>query len=141
MKFQCQESCGGACCKTPWGEGHFVFLTKKDQESISAFTKKPLQEFANKGEFAATRFTMKKSVQWFLKDKDNACMFFKDGKCSIYKVRPVQCRTFPFWPELMVNYKYEKLKSICPGIGQGSEQTHHLLAEQVKADDELKRNK
>ncbi|WP_408938899.1 YkgJ family cysteine cluster protein [Helicobacter sp. MIT 00-7814] len=25
------------------------------------------------------------------------CIFFENGKCAIYPVRPKQCRDFPFW--------------------------------------------
>lgn len=138
MKFECQTSCGGKCCKPQWdGKAGYVFLTKGDMVSISGFLKKPIKAFAEKAQFAFTRFTKKESWQWFLKDGEKQCQFLKEGKCSIYEVRPTQCRTFPFWPELMVNTSYESLKEFCPGIGVGPEVTHHLLSEQVKADKEL----
>ncbi len=31
-----------------------------------------------------------------------SCIFLNDGKkCSIYGARPMQCQTYPWWPELM----------------------------------------
>jgi uncharacterized protein len=48
------------------------------------------------------------------------CMFLSEDGCSIYKVRPVQCRTFPFWPEYMSNARsWKDIKKMCPGIGRG----------------------
>lgn len=33
---------------------------------------------------------------------DHGCVFLDPrGQCSIYAVRPVQCRTYPFWPSLV----------------------------------------
>jgi len=33
---------------------------------------------------------------------DYGCVFLDPfGQCSIYDVRPVQCRTYPFWPSLL----------------------------------------
>lgn len=37
--------------------------------------------------------------------------------CSLYSVRPVQCRTWPFWPENLENREaWDGLKEECPGI-------------------------
>jgi len=30
-------------------------------------------------------------------DKNGKCVFLKDGKCSIYKHRPLICQMYPFW--------------------------------------------
>ena len=30
-----------------------------------------------------------------------ACVFLNDQKCRIYEARPVQCSTYPFWPNLL----------------------------------------
>ncbi len=39
--------------------------------------------------------------------------------CSIYEVRPLQCRTWPFWPENLADEKAWKLASIkCPGMNR-----------------------
>jgi Fe-S-cluster containining protein len=48
--------------------------------------------------------------------RDLQCLFF-DGvsrRCSIYEVRPAQCRRFPFW-EYFRKYKDEVIRE-CPGI-------------------------
>jgi Fe-S-cluster containining protein len=141
MKFQCQESCGGKCCTYP-SEDHHVFLTRGDMRSIGihlALNRGYVahSEFAEKVKFDSTRFSKTGGEFYVLKrdPKKSCCSFLKDGKCSIYAARPTQCKTFPFWPELMD--KQESITS-CPGIGQGKElplQVSHTKAlEQKKAD-------
>ena len=40
-----------------------------------------------------------------VKDKDGGCVFLDHdtNQCRIYEARPVQCRTYPFWPDLMAS--------------------------------------
>jgi Fe-S-cluster containining protein len=48
------------------------------------------------------------------------CHFLKDGGCSIHPVKPVQCRLFPFWPELVESrVHWNATGRWCPGIGKG----------------------
>jgi Fe-S-cluster containining protein len=48
------------------------------------------------------------------------CHFLASGRCSIHKVKPVQCRLFPFWPELVGDRKaWARTGKWCPGIGVG----------------------
>ena len=48
------------------------------------------------------------------------CVFLKDGPhvaCSIYPVRPQQCRTWPFWPEALADPELlASMRRTCPGI-------------------------
>lgn len=139
MNFQCQESCAGKCCKVNWdGQAHFVFLTKHDRIRLSAHLQKPIVLFASYGEFARTRFTNQKSRQWFLNLDNGKCPFLKEGKCGVYEARPIQCRTFPFWPENVATpTRWKMLEEFCPGINKGYEVTHQFLDLQIKADKEL----
>jgi Fe-S-cluster containining protein len=48
------------------------------------------------------------------------CIFLDEQmRCRIYKVRPLQCRTYPFWPELMNPKAWRAERNRCEGIGQG----------------------
>ncbi len=52
--------------------------------------------------------------------ENDHCVFLENGQCLIYEVRPVQCRTYPFWPENLKNkYSWQQTMEECPGIGQG----------------------
>jgi hypothetical protein len=51
------------------------------------------------------------------------CTFF-DGKsrgCTIYPVRPRQCRTWPFWnSNLESPESWAEVRQVCPGAGKGN---------------------
>ena len=48
------------------------------------------------------------------------CHFLHEGGCAIHPAKPTQCRTFPFWPELVDHPKvWAKTAKYCPGVGQG----------------------
>jgi Fe-S-cluster containining protein len=55
-----------------------------------------------------------------LKEKSNFdCILWKNG-CTVYRARPVQCRTFPFWESIVHSFiSWKELMKDCPGIGQG----------------------
>jgi hypothetical protein len=74
-----------------------------------------------------------------LKSKeDTTCVFYQEG-CSIYSVRPIACRLFPFRVEeetldngdILLNISYNPT---CPGIGKGKmvdkKKLEGLVAEQ-----------
>lgn len=47
------------------------------------------------------------------------CIFYDHG-CKIYPVRPTQCRTFPFWKEVLSNVvTWDRATSECPGMNRG----------------------
>ena len=51
---------------------------------------------------------------------DGRCLFLDGKRCGIYEGRPTQCRTWPFWPEVM-NAKVwkDEVAAFCPGVGKG----------------------
>jgi Fe-S-cluster containining protein len=52
--------------------------------------------------------------------KSHDCIFLKDGKCSIYEVRPTQCRTWPFWASNIAEPDDWALAGMrCVGINRG----------------------
>ena len=68
-------------------------------------------------------------AQLSLKEKSNLdCILWslsqganKEGGCSVYKERPLQCRAFPFWPSILDSKEYwEATAESCPGIGKGN---------------------
>jgi len=51
------------------------------------------------------------------------CSLWRDG-CTVYPVRPRQCRTYPFWPEhLKSPAAWEAEGRACEGMGQGEKHT------------------
>lgn len=138
--FQCQESCGGKCCKVDWSKGAaFVFLTRTDRQRLEILLGANYSKNVRFGFFDNTRFKKTPSKQWVLNMPKGRCVFLKDGKCTAYEGRPTQCRTFPYWPELMVDAKWNETAKDCPGIGKGAEDhRYEKLSEQMIADIELR---
>lgn len=138
MKFECQESCGGKCCKIPKGKALFIFLTWADRMKLAKFLRKPMNKFAQRSSFSHTRFG-REGFHWHLKQTSDQCQFLtKAGKCGVYEARPTQCKTWPFWPENMAPETQEMFMKECPGIGVGPElpieTVNAQLEEQRKAD-------
>lgn len=48
---------------------------------------------------------------------DDHCIFLEDKQCTIHDAKPTQCRTWPFWEEVMVSKsEYQKqVLDFCPG--------------------------
>lgn len=129
LRFECQGS--GKCC-TSHGEFGFVFLTKED-----------IQRFAKHLKTTSSKFKKKYCDQtqgiWHLKeDSTNPdCMFLQKKRCSVYEARPNQCRTWPFWPEVMNAKVWKKeVESFCPGIGKGPLWSPSEIEKIIKLDKE-----
>ena len=113
VRFECQSS--GKCC-TSHGEYGFVFLTPTDRRRFAKFFKIPMAVFTKK-------YCDRTDGNWHLKeDKKNPdCMFLKNKRCTAYEGRPEQCRTWPFWPEVMSAKAWSQdVASFCPGVGKGA---------------------
>jgi Fe-S-cluster containining protein len=105
------ESCGGNCCT---GESGYIYLNAAEMEKIADFLKLSLDAFAQEYLFkSGYKFSIKEKV---VVAGSHDCIFFdrKINGCSIYPVRPTQCRTFPFWSYFKTHQ--EELRSECPGV-------------------------
>jgi len=104
------EECGGKCCI---GESGYIWVNPLEMQKIANFLKLSVDDFKN-------IFLKKVEYKYSLKEKPfeggYACIFFdeKNRNCSIYDVRPHQCRTFPFWDYFKTNIS--EVKKECPGI-------------------------
>ncbi len=50
------------------------------------------------------------------------CVFFDPGvrTCRLYRYRPRQCRTWPFWPSNLHSAEtFNEVARSCPGAGRG----------------------
>jgi len=109
LRFTCQPGCV-ACCD----QDGFVYLTEDDLVRAAAFTGMKPCAFEEKYVYR-TRHQMR-----FRKPRDKQCPFLVERGCGIHPAKPTQCRTFPFWPELVENRDaWNRTARWCPGIGQG----------------------
>jgi Fe-S-cluster containining protein len=113
LRFQCTRC--SQCCRLSPG---FVFLSEEDLERIA-------HGLGQSTDAVVTRFCRKVSVGKFrrlsLIEKSNYdCIFWERGGCRIYKYRPLQCRSYPFWSSnLFSSFAWENVGRSCPGIGRG----------------------
>ncbi len=65
---------------------------------------------------------------------DGCCVFYADG-CLIYPVRPLQCRIYPFWFNILRSEKkWRQEEKQCAGIGKGRLYTREEILELVARD-------
>lgn len=137
IQFSCQGS--GRCCVSH-GEYGSVYVTAKDRKKIADFLGVSAREFtANQCEKIDGVFRIKDGPH-------SACQFLKDKRCSIYEVRPTQCKTWPFWPETMSPKAWNRdVVKFCPGVGKGKiwtqEEIDQNVAEQAKWEHQLTNGK
>ena len=125
VRFQCQGS--GKCC-TSHGEFGYVFLTLLDRKRMANHLGLKTAEFTRK-------YCAKLRGAYHLKEdlKQPDCLFLKGKSCGIYEARPTQCRTWPFWPEVMNAKTWKKeVVAFCPGIGKGPLITAEKIREQLE---------
>lgn len=112
VRFECQRC--GMCCHTR-GEAGFVVLTDEDQRRLARHFGLSLSAFRR-------AYTARLGELVHLKEEAgrSACLLLEGGRCSVYLARPLQCRTWPFWPEHLEPGAFEReVASFCPGAGRG----------------------
>lgn len=131
VRFQCQGS--GKCC-TSHGEFGYVFLTLEDRRRMADKLGLRVSEFTKK-------YCQKTGGIWHLIEKPGQpdCQFLEGKRCGIYEARPTQCRTWPFWPEVMNSKAWsQEVAAFCPGVGKGplipAEQIDRILKEQTDSE-------
>ncbi|MFA9478277.1 YkgJ family cysteine cluster protein [Phycisphaerales bacterium AB-hyl4] len=117
LSFECTQ-CGN-CCTGPEG---YVWFTAEEGRAIAEHLKLSVDEFRR-------RFARREYGKWTLEEVPRQgrfdCVFLRrdaEGKalCTIYPVRPVQCRTWPFWPSnLQSPTAWRQSASGCPGMKNG----------------------
>jgi Fe-S-cluster containining protein len=114
LRFSCTRC--SACCRYDSG---FVFLSEKDVTRLAAELRMDYADFVKTYcRWAPDRRGDRERLS--LKEKSNFDCIFWDGGCTVYRARPVQCRTFPWWRAVVSSPEgWEMAGSGCPGIGAG----------------------
>jgi len=117
VHFKCLKC--AVCCGDTEERIRHILLLKAEAERIAEATSRPIEEFAKKIEnHAPYIYEMRKNV------KDRRCIFLQDKLCTIYLLRPLICRFYPFELKITRNEKHEFIYTKeCPGIGQGEKLT------------------
>jgi Fe-S-cluster containining protein len=113
-RFEC-TACGQCCTGNP--QTHYVEVSRAEQKRICGTLGLSVRDFRH--QYLVSAADGSEGIR--LVD-NGVCPFLQpDRRCAIYTVRPVQCETYPFWPELIGNREqWELEKQRCEGIGRGA---------------------
>lgn len=111
LRFECTQ-CGNCCTGSPG----VVWIDDEEIQAIAEYLDKPVGEIR-------LMHTRPVRGRVSLNEYSNGdCTYFdpKGRGCTIYPVRPKQCRTWPFWnSNLSTEQAWNFIKPECPGAGQG----------------------
>ncbi|CAM9598793.1 unnamed protein product, partial [Phaeothamnion confervicola] len=119
LNFECTQC--GKCCRVT-GD---VWLTDDEANATASLLDLSLSAFL-------AEYVSGEPVDgWVrLRDRDNAaggqscCFLADDGKtCTIYEVRPEQCRTYPWWPRLLRSREAWEAEAVVPDGQPGRQWT------------------
>lgn len=119
LHFTCTQ-CGNCCSGAPG----FVWVMPDEVRRIAAFVG------LDAAEFESRHTRTENGRKSLLEHPDGDCEFLErapTGKtsCRIHAVRPVQCRTWPFWDSNLRNRRaWDSAARGCPGMNTGE---HHPL--------------
>ena len=127
LNFTCTR-CSN-CCRH---ESGYVFLSERDIERLAEAFRLEVREFV---EQYCKRVDLGVTTRTSLREQNNFdCVFFRDGRCSVYPVRPLQCRSYPFWPSVLENAdSWNREAGHCPGINVGARHSDQTVLEWLEA--------
>ncbi len=113
LRFECTR-CSRCCRHTPG----YVFLSEKDVTRLCRHLRLERAEFIRT---YCRRVDTGIARRVSLKEKPNYdCVFWKDGGCSVYEARPLQCRAYPFWSANVASQEaWDEQARLCPGMNHG----------------------
>jgi Fe-S-cluster containining protein len=102
-----------------------VFLSERDLDTLAVEQKMRREDFIK----AYCRWVCPGGLGEYLSLKEKFgydCIFWKNG-CTVYRSRPLQCRSFPFWDSVLSSpASWKAAGASCPGMGKGE---FHSLAQ------------
>lgn len=110
LNFTCTRC--GACCT---GAPGYVWVDEAEIGQLAASRGEPVAEFGRKFlRQVGDRISL-------IEHRNGDCVFWERGRgCTVYEARPVQCRTWPFWPDnIATPGDWEEAVRVCPGSGEG----------------------
>lgn len=113
LAFECTQ-CGN-CCSGPPG---YVWVTKNDIQAIARYLG------LTDGWLPDTHLRRVRFRRSLTEQKNGDCIFLErngdKSRCTIYPVRPMQCRTWPFWSSNLKSPEtWNRAHQTCPGMNHG----------------------
>ena len=110
LAFECTRC--GACCT---GAPGYVWVDDEQIARLAEFLGMTVEQFGHK-------YVRRVGNRYSLVERPGGdCIFWsKEAGCTVYPARPIQCRTWPFWPEnIETPEDWERTTRVCPGSGRG----------------------
>jgi Fe-S-cluster containining protein len=111
LRFECTQ-CGNCCTGNPG----VVWVTEVEMRAIADFREISIGEMRiDHTRLIGARVTLREFA-------NGDCTFFdaESRRCTIYPVRPAQCRTWPFWNSNLESPEtWKRGQTVCPGMGTG----------------------
>lgn len=113
LKFECTQC--GRCCSG--GGAYHVFLKANEAEQIRGMLQLSRDWFQRR-----YLRRLESGELTVVLQADGRCSFLDaEGRCSVYTVRPTQCRTYPFWPEILHSKAAWRAEAArCEGVDRGA---------------------
>ena len=123
VRFRCTKC--GICCGDTKEKTRHVLLLPPEAEQVSKITLQPISKFAVKiTDKTPYSYEMKKRTE------DGKCVFLENNRCTIYSLRPLICRFYPFELKIAQSGKHVFLfTEECPGIKKGRMLTEDYFRE------------
>ena len=126
LRFECTQ-CGNCCSGGPGA----VWFTSEEAGGMARALGVSVDVFLER---YTRRIGSRRSLKELVRDGKHDCVFLdrdsRPGKaiCQLYKSRPSQCRTWPWWPENLESpeaWEGTRKRTPCPGMGNGP--VHNLV--------------
>ena len=92
LSFSC-TGCGKCCTGTPGA----VWISEQEIVELTSFLQIPKEEVIHK--YTRLLGNRRALLEKPPKNKEYDCIFLEGKQCTIYSIRPKQCKTFPWWKE------------------------------------------
>jgi Fe-S-cluster containining protein len=110
LRFECTR-CGHCCTGAPG----FVWVDEAEISAIAQYRGETLTD-------TLAFYTRPVGRRRSLRERLNGdCVFWdREAGCTVYPVRPRQCRTWPFWESNVATPEaWQRTCEVCPGSGKG----------------------
>jgi len=108
LRFECIRC--GRCCSV---QG-IVWISPEDCRRIAEF-------LGVSQDLLIREYLLECEYGFLIRERmDMGCVMLDGDRCTIYPARPLQCRSYPFWPEILRSREsWLSEASRCPGIDRG----------------------
>jgi len=120
LRFSCTQ-CGDCCSGSPGYVGFTAAearaIAEKIGVSVETFMTEYTRDTAQGRSIKDLRLAGAKGYDCVFLDRETAP---GKARCSVYEVRPMQCRTWPFWGSNLVSRdEWNESGKNCPGLNTG----------------------